>query len=315
MNPIFPKISIIVPVYNVEQYVAKCIESIVNQDYRNLEIIIIDDGSTDRSREICEYYALTDTRIRLVRQVNQGLAMARNNGIDISTGEYIGFVDSDDWIKPDMYSTLYNNAVEHNADISIVNFYYVMASGEYIPFSNENTGTKVFGGVYKIAHNIRTTNNFAWNKLYRKSLFDTIRFPKGKIFEDIFTMYKLIDASNKIVLSSECKYYYARRDNSITLSSFNMSHLDNIEAYIERYRYISSKYSKLESICRRQIFTSVIWVLNKVYITGNAELYNQVLTHIKDMIQGFDYSNCGLSLEHKEALEAYLRIGEKENDK
>lgn len=309
-----PKVSIIVPIYNVEKYIAKCLDSIVKQDMSDIEIIVVDDGSTDSSVEICEQYVSLDNRIRLIHQENQGLSMARNNGIDIATGEYIGFIDSDDWIKPDMYSTLYNNAAEHDADISMVNFNYVMPSGEHIPFANENTGTKVFEGIYKVAHNVRTTNNFAWNKLYRKSLFENIRFPKGKTFEDIFTMYRLIDVANKIVVSSESKYYYVRRDDSITLSSFNMSHIDNIEAYIERYRYISAKYPKFESTCRKQIFTSVIWVMGKLYMTGDTELYNKVSAHIKDMVHEFDYNSCGLSLEHKNRLETYFSIGEKEND-
>ena len=315
MNITFPKISIVVPVYNVEAYVSKCIESIMHQDYENIEIIVVDDGSTDTSSKICEQYARSDNRIRLIHQENQGLSMARNNGIDIAAGEYIGFVDSDDWIKPDMYSTLYNNAAEHDADISIGNFNYVMPSGEHIPFANENTGVKVFEGIYKVAHNIRTTNNFAWNKLYRKSLFDNIRFPKGKTFEDIFTMYKLIDAANKIVVSAESKYYYVRRDSSITMSPFNISHLDNTEAYIERYRYISSKYPQLESTCRKQIFTSAIWVMSKLYWTSDKELFNKVSAHIKNMIHEYDYKNCGLSLEYKNRLETYFSIGEKEDDK
>ena len=121
---ILPKISIIVPVYNVENYVSKCLDSIINQSYKNLEIIIINDGSTDKSGEICEYYSAKDDRMVLIHQKNQGVSMARNNALDIAAGDYIGFIDSDDWIAPDMYSTLYKNAIEYDADISMCNLCY-----------------------------------------------------------------------------------------------------------------------------------------------------------------------------------------------
>ncbi len=301
------KISVVVPVCNVEIYLSKCIDSIINQDYKNLEIIIVDDGSTDSSGEICQKYADADNRVRIIHQDNQGLSMARNNGIDIATGEYIGFIDSDDWIRPDMYSTLYNNAVKYDADISIINFNYVLPSGEYVPFAKENTGIKVFDGIYKVAHNIRTTNNFVWNKLYKKNLFNNIRFPKGKIFEDIFTMYKLIDTANKIVVSSDCKYYYVRHDNSITLSQFNMGHLDNIEAYIERYRYISEKYPKLESVCRKQIFKSAIWIIWRALHSTDQELRCDAYQQVRQMISPYDYKSCGLTAEEQKYIERILQ--------
>lgn len=302
-----PKISIIIPVYNVEHYVAKCLDSVIRQDYSDLEIVIVDDGSTDSSGEICERYAKLDSRITLIHQENQGLSMARNNGLDISRGEYIGFIDSDDWIAPDMYSILYRNAVAYDADISMINFYYVTADGEYVPFSNENMVTKSLQGIYKMAHNIRTANNFAWNKLYKHYLFNEIRFPEGKTFEDIFTMYKLVDAAKNLVISSECKYYYFRRSDSITLAPFNYSHMDNIDAYIERYRYISNKYPKLESACRKQIFTSVLWVLGKVRRLNNWELQQTVQEQIRDMVVEYNYKNCGLNEEALYALKYYLK--------
>lgn len=302
-----PKVSIIVPVYNVEKYVAKCLDSIVRQDMRDIEIIIVDDGSTDGSGTICNKYAQEDSRIRVIHQENQGLSMARNNGIDIARGEYIGFVDSDDWIASDMYSTLYEDAVREDSDISMTNFYYTKASGECVPFSSEKTGTKVFEGIYKIAHNIRTTNNFAWNKLYRRYLFDEISFPKGKTFEDIFTIYKLVDKANKMVVSVQCKYYYFRRDDSITLTAFNMSHLDNTAAYIERHRYISDKYPKLESICRKQIFTSAIWVIWKVLHSTDDEVRREVFPRVRLMISPYNYKTCGLTAEKQKYIERFLQ--------
>jgi len=297
MNLMLPKISVIVPVYNVENYVTKCIESIINQTYNNLEIIIINDGSTDKSGDICEYYANKDDRIILMQQENQGLSMARNNALNIASGDYIGFVDSDDWIKEDMFYTLYSNAIAYDADISMCNFYYVNSAGENTPYSNENEGIKILEGNIKIAHNIRLSNNVVWNRLYKRYLFDNIRFPKGKAFEDIFVMYKLVDNANKIVLISDCKYYYLRRETGITLSPFNISQIDIVEAYIERHDYISNKYPNLEKTSRKFIFTNFLWIMRKAYRDNRIEINKEALCKLIDKIRCYDFLDCRLSTD------------------
>ena len=302
MNLNLPKISIVVPVYNVENYVSKCIDSIINQSYKNLEILIVNDGSTDRSGDICEHYASQDSRIILIHQGNQGLSMARNNALDIAGGDYIGFVDSDDWIALDMFDTLYNNAVTHDADVSMCNFYYVYTNGEMNPYSNENEDIKILEGIYKIAHNIRLSNNCVWNRLYKHYLFNDIRFPKGKAFEDIFVMHQLVDNANKVVLSAECKYYYLRRETGITLSPFNLKHIDNTEAYIERYNYISEKHPKLEKSSRKFMFSSLLWVVNKAYRDNRIELYEESLCQIIDKIRRYNFTDCGLYAEQENKL-------------
>ena len=302
MNLTQPKISIIIPVYNVEKYVKKCIESVINQEYTNLEIIIVNDGSTDNSGDICDYYANKDKRIILIHQENQGLSMARNNGLDIATGEYIGFVDSDDWIAPDMYYMLYDNAVRYNADISMCNFYYIDHNEKKTPYSNENVNVKMLEGVYKIAHNIRLSNNCVWNRLYKRHLFNEIRFPKGKTFEDIFVMHKLIENANKLVLSSQCKYYYLLRENGITLGQFNLSQLDQVEAYMQRHEYISSNYVNLEKTCRKFIFFSLLWVIHRAYLHNSIETNKEGLQKVIDKVRAYDFHDCGLSKEEENLL-------------
>ena len=297
MEITLPKISIIVPVYNVESYASKCIESIIKQTYENLEILIVNDGSTDTSGDICEYYAQKDNRIIIIHQKNQGLSMARNNALEIAGGDYIGFVDSDDWIATDMYSVLYKNAVEYDADISVCNYYYVSASGELSPHSNEHRGIKVFEGIYKLMHNIRLFNSCVWNKLYKRHLFDDIRFPKGKTYEDIFITHKLIDNANKVVMSSECKYYYLQRESGITLSTFNPNQMDNLEAYIERHKYISAKYPALEKTYRKHIFLSLLWGMRRAYISNRIEKYKEILIKYIEIVKCYDFSGCGLSAE------------------
>jgi glycosyltransferase involved in cell wall biosynthesis len=299
-----PKITVIIPVYNVEDYVAECIESVINQNYENLEIIIVDDGSADKSGDICELYAKKDDRIILIHQENQGMSIARNNALDIAKGEYIGFVDSDDWLEADMYCALYDNAAAPNADIAMCNYYYVYKSGQKSPYSNENEGIKVLEGVYKIAHNIRLSNNCIWNRLYKRHLFDDIRFPEGKTFEDVFVMHRVIDNANKLVLSSKCHYYYRRRDNSITLSPFNLKQMDNVDAYIERHNYISAKYPNLEKTSRKFIFSSVLWGMRKAYFDGRIEAHKEELSKIIDGLRRYDFSNCGLNVSEKNLVES-----------
>ena len=307
MNTMTSKISIIVPVYNVESYVEKCLDSIINQNYINLEIIIVNDGSTDMSGDICENYLKKDDRIVVIHQNNQGLSMARNNGINIATGDYIGFVDSDDWIEPDMFFTLYTIAVENDADISMCNFYYTHDSGYKSPFSNETTGTKVLTGVHKITHNIRIANNFVWNKLYKRSLFNKARFPKDKLYEDIFLVYKLIDSANKMATTSQCKYYYLRRENGITLGKFELDQLNNTEAYIERYEYISNKYPTLEKTCRKQIFLSLLWILRKAYTWNSIEMYKEDINSFISSIKKYNFEDCGLSIHQETLLELLFK--------
>lgn len=247
------KISIIVPVYKVEPYLRRCIESIINQTYKDLEIILVNDGSPDNCGDICDEYAQLDKRIRVIHKENGGLSDARNAGIDIAVGKYIGFVDSDDYIAEDMYEFLVNLMEKNNADISICGTYYVKddkikksrkVSSE-IRLNSETAIKEMLGEL--------SFNTSAWDKLYRRTLFDGIRYPKGKLFEDLFTTYKLLDRANVIVYSSEPKYYYISTQGSIMNSSFSKKKLDDfVEASEEIIEFINSKYpnSKTDAINR-----------------------------------------------------------------
>lgn len=296
------KISIIVPVYNVENYVSKCFESIINQTYSNLEIIVINDGSTDNSREICDFYLKKDNRIILINQENQGLSMARNNALDICTGDYIGFVDSDDWIEFDMFYTLYTNAITYEADISVCNAINVTESGEIFPYKIDDGNIVVLENFDKIKDHIYGRYNCVWNKLYKRYLFNNIRFPKGKLFEDIFITHQLIDKANKIVKSPEYKYYYLLRNNSITLSPFTLKKMDLVEAQIDKYKYISKKYPDLERICRKYIFIFLIDCMYEAYINGFIEKNQEELLKIINIVKKYDINDCGLTVEQKNIL-------------
>ena len=212
------KLSIIVPVYQVEAYIDECITSILDQTFRDFELILVDDGSLDRCPAICDVYAQKDSRIRVIHQKNQGLSAARNTGLQAARGDYIGFVDSDDFIEASMYEKLLDNLEREKADISVCgrykvwgdkkiqeqksNVYKVMDSAQALALMNTNVL-----GYFDVA---------AWDKIYKRSCFKGIEFPEGKLCEDWFVMYKLFFNAHRIVYDSIPLYNYRQRTGSIT---------------------------------------------------------------------------------------------------
>lgn len=242
-------ISIVVPVYNVEKYLKKCIDSLVSQTLNDIEIILVDDGSEDSSGKICDEYANRDNRIRVIHKKNGGLSDARNAGIQEATGEYIGFIDSDDWVTRDMYRSLYDVAINNDADIVQCNFIKVFSNNE--PTYHDNKDIEIYEGI-NILENllqkkyIETT--VVWNKIYKRDLFEDIRYPVNKIHEDEFTTYKLLYKSKKLVDINETMVFYRQRQGSIMGSQFNVKRLDIIEALDERIDFFKhlKKYNLYE---------------------------------------------------------------------
>lgn len=240
-------ISIIIPVYKVEKYLEKCIQSVINQTYENLQIILVDDGSPDNCGKICDEYAKKDHRIEVIHKSNGGLSDARNKGLEIAKGEYIGFVDSDDYIESDMYEVLYNLLKQYNADVSICNFYTV--SQEKIAIKNADNGIKEYNRI-EILKEILLDNNiqsYAWNKLYKKELFDEIKYPVGKKYEDIGTTFYLLEKCNKVVVTGKPEYYYINRQDSIVNNVTETTITDYIELIMQRYDYIEENIKELSS--------------------------------------------------------------------
>ena len=278
-------ISVVVPVYNVEKYIDKCINSIINQTYKNLEIILVDDGSPDNCGNICDEYAKKDNRIIVIHKENGGLSDARNTGIEVSKGKYITFIDSDDYISDNYVSFLYNLIIEYKADISIGKHYVLYENGEI----NTATGKKyelepkqalemmLYGDDLDVS---------AWAKLYKKELFETVRYPKGRLFEDAATTYKLIDLSKKIIFHSEPIYYYIMRSDSISNKSFNDKKMDLITSTNEMSGYISDKYEDLKKACDRRLMYSYLSTLTQLaksdVSTPNYNKYkNELMNYIK----------------------------------
>ena len=236
-----PEISVIVPVYNVEKYLPRCVGSILSQTFGDFELILVDDGSPDGCGAICDAYAQKDERVKVIHKKNGGLSDARNAGIDVACGEYLAFIDSDDWVHTGFLKALYDNAKKYHAEISMVNLHkeYDSYSENALEISEgicdkEQAMEYLYGdtGIYM---------NVAWNKLYQRNLFEGIRYPVGKLHEDGFTTYKLIHKAKQVYISNEDLYYYYQRTGSIMNEQFSLRRIDEYEVYLERAEFFQQK--------------------------------------------------------------------------
>ena len=229
-------ISVIVPVYNIENdLLDKCISSIINQTYRNLEIIIVDDGSRKETADECDRLAETDSRIIVIHQKNKGVSAARNAGLDIANGDYIGFADPDDYLEKDMFELLYITLCQDNSDICVCGFNLVYGNGD-IKKREFYSGHKVFDKqeAYKELMIDKEINSCVWNKLYKTETLGKLRFQTGKYFEDEFFANDLYRMDLKVSTVSDCLYDYRQHDNSTMQKKSALKYFDLIEAYQER---------------------------------------------------------------------------------
>lgn len=284
INESNPLISIIVPIYNVEKYLAKCIESILNQTYTNFELILVDDGSPDNCGKICDSYKEKDSRIIVVHKKNGGLSSARNVGIDIAKGEYIGFVDSDDYIEPYMYEELLNAVLRDKCKLSVCNINYVFEDGKVIPkVKNESNQIYDFEQAILEMNTYRMFDMGAWSKLYHHSLFDEIRFPEGKLSEDFYIMYKIFDKAQRVSYVAKPCYNYLQRQNSITKNK-KINH-DFADAAYEQMIYLDKKYPKLEVVAHTSYASSILTVYDfylKNKVKCSCETRKQFICIIKE---------------------------------
>ena len=209
-----PKVSVIVPIYNVEAYLPRCLDSLRCQTLSDIEIILVDDGSPDRCGEIADRYAREDSRFRVIHQANAGLSSARNRGIELATAPYLMFVDSDDWVEPDFCRIPFEAAEEHGADLVIFRFFLDGSS-------NRKTESELMPDGLRFKEEtipmlFYSAGVAAWNKLYRRYLFETIRYPEGFVCEDHGTTYRLVQRAGRIWVSNVALYHYCFREDSIT---------------------------------------------------------------------------------------------------
>ncbi len=260
-------ISVIVPIYNVEDYLKQCINSLLKQTYTNLEILLIDDGSMDSSSEICDEYSVKDKRIKVFHQKNKGLSGARNTGIENMRGRYVTFVDSDDYVSEDYIKELYRILQETEADISCVsgNKFF----GEKI-FSNieEKNGEKLKTYNRKEAFKQmlyrKDVNSYAWGKLFKNEMFNDVRFPEGLLFEDVRTIYKLYDKAEKIAICTKRLYYYRQRQGSIVNSGFTPAKMQQVTASEEIVTFVKDKYPELTAAAISKCFIAAVDVFRRI---------------------------------------------------
>lgn len=261
-----PLISLIVPIYNSEKHLKRCLDSIVNQTYENLEIILINDGSTDKSLEICKSYLEIDPRVIVLSQENKGVSYARNYGLENVTGEYVGFVDSDDYINLDMYEKLINKAIYEKADIVECGYSEVDDKGRTL--KEVKFDENVIIGNYDCCKNYLTfinTTNFNCNKIYNNRLLAGLRYPKYKYSEDYYMNNQLfLRCEKKATISDRC-YYYVQHSENATSKEFNKNKIDIIKSGNDILRMYENQYPDL-------LVYIHIYILNNI-----RKLYNQVL--------------------------------------
>ncbi len=256
-------ISIIITVYNVDTFLDQCLKSITNQTYRNLEIILINDGSTDRSGKICDIWAVKDPRIKVLHTTNQGVAAARNCGIHIANGDYIGFADADDWAEPDMFEKLAGSLEQYNADIAICGFeekwpdYSVFKVSEsFRCYTKEEALRELILD--------RNMQNYAWNKLFRRKCVPNAPFPPLKRMSDLGGMHNFFRKADKIVEINRVLYHYIRRNNSVVGKDGSLeTTIDYCIAQQTRYADLVSEQSEMRKTMQKKYISSLNSVRNK----------------------------------------------------
>lgn len=284
-------VSVIVPIYGVEDYLSKCVDSIINQTYKNLEIILVDDGGKDKCPEICDEYAGKDSRIKVIHKKNGGLSDARNAGIAIAKGEYFVFIDSDDWVETTMVERLLDACKKYNVKLA--------ACGRYITDGTVINGTAYEGteGVYSSEEALneilsgKSLDVAAWDKIYVRDLFDDIRYPVGENNEDIAVFYKIVDTAGKVAHCGTNEYYYRSRPGSITKLKYSIDarkviekNLNSIEAFIaEKYQGCGKAFNRYKAV-------NIYALLNK-YIkckgTGKAQEYEHLMAEFRKCRRDF----------------------------
>ena len=287
-----PLLSIIVPIYNVEQYVDRCIQSILNQTYQNLEIILVDDGATDCSGAIADSYAAKDKRIKVFHKENGGLSDARNYGLEHVTGDYILFIDSDDFIVNTMCERLITVANNNNADIVSCNYYIYRGDDDIsIHTMSVQDDKRTFTGMDMLRYYLLKTEpfdlNVVWNKIFKLDLFngvEPVRFPKGRVQEDNFTIFMLFLNANSIVTVNEPLYYYVQRAGSIMANFTRRFMIDTIESHMYMSDYLMNHCSSVKNELQLYLLNSYVELSRRVCANKCKKECNDLLIQYKHYV-------------------------------
>lgn len=288
-----PLISVIVPVYKVEDYLCKCIDSILNQTYTNMEVILVDDGSPDNCGVICDAYAEKDSRIKVIHKANGGLSDARNVGMAASKGDFLSFVDSDDWLEKDAIATLYDLLCDSQALISMGGMQRVESRTGKI-LASDFDGTECIRKLTKIEamRDVFVNGCAAWGKLYRRSVFDGIVFPVGEINEDEAIILSLLDRCEVMVTTNRVIYNYRYRTESITTAPFTVKDLAWKNHCAANLEFVRKHYPELEEYAAERYRSSLLWHITKISLLDDCSMYRseikQIMTELRNEKNKFD---------------------------
>ena len=295
------KISIVVPIYNVENYMNRCLNSIKNQTYTNLEILLINDGSLDNCQKICEKFEKEDNRFKLYNKENGGLSDARNYGLERISSKYVCFIDSDDYIEKNYIEILYNNLITYNADISVCGI--ANDVGGMKKESNQKQDLEELTSEQALKKMIDLHYDFkvvAWNKLYKKDLFEDVRYPKGKIYEDVATTYKLVSKAKKVVYAQNPLYVYCFNPTSITKTEkYNEREIARMNNADEMVDFVVKKYPDLKKDFISYKMCQYIAVQNVMFKSNieDENMSNKIRKFVKENFNNIFQSN--LTFEKK----------------
>lgn len=278
-------VSVIVPIYKVEAFLNKCIQSIVGQTYADLEIILVDDGSPDSCPRMCDDWAAKDRRIKVIHKENGGLSDARNAGLAIATGEYISFIDSDDWIEPDFLQVLLDAMGQTGADIADCATRLVSEDGKGLSVrgANEDETLDTVSALVRLVKEDRVYQT-VWNKLYRRAVIGDIRFEKGKYNEDDYFTYQVFDRAKKVAVVAKPLYNYLQRAGSIMGVGYNPRRLDGLKARVLRMEYLQ-KYPETAALTRQDLVLDCMWHLQSILLHLDGQTQKDAKKTVLDILK------------------------------
>lgn len=304
-------ISVIIPVYNVENYIVRCLDSVVSQTYANLEIVLVDDGATDSSGKICESYAQKDSRIQVIHKENGGLSSARNAGLKVATGDYIAFVDSDDFIHPMMYELMLRRLEETDSDMVVSEICRIdesdLAEFQFPSIEKLKTGYTCLEGrdiFSKLSDGDDTVTVVQWNKLYKRNVMCGIEFPKGRIHEDVYVIHRELYNCSKVTYLEAVLYYYVQRKGSIMRMETRKTIQDAIDGYVDRINFMKEKSLTAEYNC--SILTLLLYLYWKFEKVSIAEGYSDTCQWLGETFQQYAGRHYEMIADH----EKYRRLNE-----
>ena len=284
-----PLVSVIIPVYNIEEYLTECIESVLQQTYLNIEIILVNDGSLDGCRAICDYYQNLDKRILVIHQENSGLSEARNSGTRKSTGDFIFYLDGDDWLKENCIEELVTHQVIHQAEVVQGNFYYSYDDYYLLDVRGRVTNCDLiqlntYDAMKLLLDNIEI-KNFAWGKLIDAKIAKSELFPKGKLFEDTFWTHNIIAKTKKYIVLKEPLLFYRQRSTSISYQKFNKRNLDRLEGLLKRRDFILINFPELKEKISMQYLTATTDLYFNAKSAGEHDLAKEIKSSFTDVYE------------------------------